>query len=65
MEEDLFKKIGIPYSIYNRGLYLELKEELAAKKIKEELVNTTPIIIEETIIKEIKIEEPIPLKKFV
>lgn len=26
--EELFKKIGIPYSIYNRGLYMELKEEL-------------------------------------
>ena len=25
--EELFKKIGIPYSIYNRGLYMELKEE--------------------------------------
>jgi radical SAM superfamily enzyme YgiQ (UPF0313 family) len=66
--EDLFKKIGIPYSIYNRGLYLELKEELAAKKIKEELVNTTPIVVEETIIEEIKVEKstpPVTLKKFV
>lgn len=26
--EELFKKIGIPYSIYNRGLYLELKEQM-------------------------------------
>jgi hypothetical protein len=25
--EATFKRIGIPYSIYNRGLYLELKEE--------------------------------------
>jgi hypothetical protein len=25
--EELFKKIGIPYSIYNRGLYMELKDE--------------------------------------
>ncbi len=25
--ENLFIKIGIPYSVYNRGLYLELKEE--------------------------------------
>lgn len=35
--EELFKQIGIPYSIYNRGLYLELKEELEQiKKQKEE-----------------------------
>jgi len=26
--EKLFLKIGIPYSVYNRGLYLELKEQL-------------------------------------
>lgn len=26
--ENLFIKIGIPYSVYNRGLYLELKDEL-------------------------------------
>jgi radical SAM superfamily enzyme YgiQ (UPF0313 family) len=32
--ENLFKKIGIPYSIYNRGLYLELKEELDNKITK-------------------------------
>ncbi|MBM5788125.1 MAG: radical SAM protein [Pelagibacterales bacterium] len=30
--EQLFIKIGIPYSIYNRGLYAELKEELKKKK---------------------------------
>jgi radical SAM superfamily enzyme YgiQ (UPF0313 family) len=35
--EELFKEIGIPYSIYNRGLYLELKEELEQiKKQREE-----------------------------
>ena len=35
--EKLFKEIGIPYSIYNRGLYLELKEELEQiKKQREE-----------------------------
>lgn len=34
--EKLFKKIGIPYSIYNRGLYLELKEE-QEKKEKEKM----------------------------
>lgn len=35
--EELFKKIGIPYSIYNRGLYLELKDEIdSIKKKKEE-----------------------------
>ena len=32
--EQLFKRIGIPYSIYNRGLYLELKEEM--EKIKKQ-----------------------------
>jgi hypothetical protein len=49
-------------------LYLELKEELEAKKIKESLDTTLPIIVEETIIEEIKVEEPatpVPLKKFV
>lgn len=35
--EELFKKIRIPYSIYNRGLYLELKDEIdSIKKKKEE-----------------------------
>jgi radical SAM superfamily enzyme YgiQ (UPF0313 family) len=34
--EKLFKQIGIPYSIYNRGLYLELKEE-QEKKEKEKM----------------------------
>ena len=34
--EELFKEIGIPYSIYNRGLYLELKDELIAKKKQKE-----------------------------
>jgi hypothetical protein len=58
--EELFKKVGIPYSIYNRGLYLELKEELAAaKKLKETLTDTTPTIVEETIIEEIVVEETI------
>lgn len=33
--EKLFKEIGIPYSIYNRGLYLELKEEIQKKKDEE------------------------------
>ena len=33
--EELFKKIGIPYSIYNRGLYLELKEKLLLKEKEE------------------------------
>ena len=35
--EKLFQEIGIPYSIYNRGLYLELKDELIAKRNKEQL----------------------------
>jgi hypothetical protein len=30
--EKLFKEIGIPYSIYNRGLYQELKEEQIKKE---------------------------------
>ena len=30
--EKLFKEIGIPYSIYNRGLYLELKEKLVIEE---------------------------------
>jgi hypothetical protein len=35
--ENLFKRINLPYSIYNRGLYLELKEEQdREKKQKEE-----------------------------
>jgi radical SAM superfamily enzyme YgiQ (UPF0313 family) len=35
--ENLFKRINLPYSIYNRGLYLELKEEQdKEKKQKEE-----------------------------
>lgn len=36
--EELFKKIGIPYSIYNRGLYLELKEELDKLKLEKTLM---------------------------
>ena len=34
--EELFKKIGIPYSIYNRGLYMELKEE--QEKLKNSII---------------------------
>jgi radical SAM superfamily enzyme YgiQ (UPF0313 family) len=49
--EETFKRIGIPYSIYNRGLYLELKEE----QERAEQSNTTSA--EEII----KIEEPIIL----
>jgi hypothetical protein len=65
--EELFKKIGIPYSIYNRGLYLELKEELAkAKKIERLVEEVKPIIVEEVIINKIEVEEPEKLtKKFV
>ena len=37
--EELFKKIGIPYSIYNRGLYLELKEEQDKQRLIEEEEN--------------------------
>lgn len=32
--EALFKKIKIPYSIYNRGLYLELQEQLERERIE-------------------------------
>lgn len=35
--EKLFKQIGIPYSIYNRGLYLELKEEQEKKEKEQKL----------------------------
>ena len=34
--ELLFKQIGIPYSIYNRGLYLELKEQIELQKKQRE-----------------------------
>lgn len=38
--EELFKLIEIPYSIYNRGLYLELKEQMLPelKRKEEELL---------------------------
>lgn len=36
--ENLFIKIGIPYSVYNRGLYLELKEEQDKIKTKPTLM---------------------------
>jgi radical SAM superfamily enzyme YgiQ (UPF0313 family) len=35
--EELFKEIGIPYSIYNRGLYLELKEKMLPELQRKEL----------------------------
>ena len=35
--EASFKKIGIPYSIYNRGLYQELHEEQMKEKVAVEL----------------------------
>ena len=34
--ENLFKKINLPYSIYNRGLYLELKEEQERERKQKE-----------------------------
>jgi radical SAM superfamily enzyme YgiQ (UPF0313 family) len=37
--EALFKEIDIPYSIYNRGLYLELQEELEKSKIKPDVTS--------------------------
>jgi radical SAM superfamily enzyme YgiQ (UPF0313 family) len=36
--EELFIEIGIPYSIYNRGLYLELHEEQMKEKEATELL---------------------------
>lgn len=39
--EQLFKTLKIPYSIYNRGLYLELKDEIEKKK-SEEFFNQYP-----------------------
>jgi radical SAM superfamily enzyme YgiQ (UPF0313 family) len=51
--EETFKRIGIPYSIYNRGLYLELKEEQDRKQqlSGEVIINEQPItMIEEPII---------------
>ena len=53
--EETFKRIGIPYSIYNRGLYLELKEqqekEQQSTEITEVVIEEQPItIIEEPII---------------
>ena len=50
--EETFKRIGIPYSIYNRGLYLELKEEQERQNQKE-VIEINPIIQTE--------EEPIIL----
>ncbi len=40
--EELFIKIGIPYSVYNRGLYLELKEEMENQIIEPEVVEDIP-----------------------
>ncbi len=40
--EELFIKIGIPYSVYNRGLYLELKEEIETQIIEPEVVDDIP-----------------------
>jgi hypothetical protein len=42
--EELFKKIKIPYSIYNRGLYAELQEKGELGQIGEEY--NKPIIEE-------------------
>jgi len=36
--ENLFKRINLPYSIYNRGLYLELKEEQDKLKMEANLI---------------------------
>ena len=48
--EQLFKDIGIPYSIYNRGLYQELKEEREKQNSILEVPTETKPIIEEAII---------------
>lgn len=52
--EELFIKIGIPYSVYNRGLYLELKEELD-KQVVEPILNEPEIIEIETSVPKTKI----------
>ncbi len=59
--ETLFKKIGIPYSIYNRGLYQELvdKGEIPnpfEKVIEEPIMVEAPMI--ESIIQPVEIEKP-------
>ena len=53
--ETLFKKIDLPYSIYNRGLYAELDAKGELDQIGEEF--NKPIV--EPIIEEPIIEEPI------
>jgi len=53
--ENLFKKIDLPYSIYNRGLYAELDAKGELDQIGEEF--NKPIV--EPIIEEPIVEEPI------
>ena len=54
--EETFKRIGVPYSIYNRGLYLELKDKLEKEtptpivEVKE--IETKDIIVENVMISE-------------
>jgi hypothetical protein len=55
----LFKKIKIPYSIYNRGLYAELDAKGELDQIGE-IFNPLPIVEEPTIESVI---EPIEIQK--
>jgi radical SAM superfamily enzyme YgiQ (UPF0313 family) len=48
--ENLFKRINLPYSIYNRGLYLELKEEQEREQQSDIEISNEITTIEEPII---------------
>jgi radical SAM superfamily enzyme YgiQ (UPF0313 family) len=48
--EETFKRIGIPYSIYNRGLYLELKEKQETESQSYTIISNEITTIEEPII---------------
>ena len=51
--EALFKRINLPYSIYNRGLYADLKEKGELGQIGEEF--NKPIVESEPIVEEPKV----------
>lgn len=61
--EQLFKEIGIPYSIYNRGLYQELKEEREKQNSAEVITESTTITKEPIITFEEGIEIQMPKKQ--
>jgi radical SAM superfamily enzyme YgiQ (UPF0313 family) len=54
--EQTFKRIGIPYSIYNRGLYAELDVKGELEQIGEEFNKR---VVEEPIVEQVIIETPI------